>query len=261
MSLKKLLLIIGAVFVVCLIFMAGYLIKSYRNLEQEVKIEFLSALSTTNNTSPEKTLSQPVIISKNTVSRGDINVSELLGTLRLLGTAMGNPVVAYIEDLTKSRMSAYRVGDAISGAKILNIQRGEVTLGIDGQKGVLFLTASKEKAVTKISPTKMVISKKGVLSEIGGDINEAFKTAKILPHLDLTKGKFSGFKVDNIQKGSIAEDAGLQNGDIIKAVSGQQLDTPQRALQVLRKARNQSQITVDLIRGSQQIRLNYEIRD
>jgi len=261
LNLKKLFLIIGAVFALCLIFMAGYLIKSYRNLEQEVKIEFLSALSTTDNTSPEKTLSQLAIISKNTVIAGGRNVSELLGTLKLLGTAMGNPLVAYIEDLTKSRMSAYRVGDTISGAKIVNIQRGKVTLEIDGQKGVLSLTIGKEKAITKVSPTKMVISKKGVISEIGGDLNEAFNAAKILPHLDLASGKLSGFKVDNIQKGSIAEDAGLQNGDIIKVVNGQQLDSPQKALQVLRKARNQSQITVELIRRNQQIRLIYEIED
>ena len=261
MSLKKLFLIIGTVFALCLIFMAGYLIKSYKNLEQEVKIEFLSALSTTGNTSPEKTLSQLAVTSKNTVIAGGPNLSELLQTLRLLGTAMGRPVVAYIEDLTKSRMSAYRVGDTISGAKLLNIQRGKVTLEIDGQKGVLLLTASEEKAITRVSPTKMVVSKKGVISEIGGDLNEAFNAAKIQPHLDLANGKFSGFKVDNIQKGSIVEEAGIQNGDIIKAVNGQQLGSLQKALQVLRKARNQSQITVDLIRRNQQIRLIYEIED
>lgn len=261
MKLKKLFLIIGAVFALCLIFMAGYLIKSYKNLKQEVKIELLSALFTTDNTRPDKILSRPAIISKHTISRGGSNLSELLGTLRLLGTAMGNPVAAYIEDLTEFRMSAYGVGDIISGAKIVNIQRGEVTLEIDGQKGVLFLTLGKEKAITKVSSTTMVISKRGVLNKIGGDINEVFNTARVRPQFDLAKGKFSGFKIDNIQKGSIAEDAGLQNGDIIKVVNGQQLDSPQKALQVLRKARNQSQIIVDLIRGNQQIRIIYEIKD
>jgi type II secretory pathway component PulC len=53
---------------------------------------------------------------------------------------------------------------------------------------------------------------------------------------------------------------GLLDGDIIKGVGGQELSDPSKAMELLTLMRNQSNISLDLIRGGRPVELNFEIR-
>ena len=261
LKLKKIFCITGVIFTLSLLLIVGYVISGYRNLKNEVKNQLLSEQSIAEDISSGRTLSRPVAADREAGILGQKGVRKSLLKLRLLGTVLGNPAIAYIEDLASGREGTYNIGDIISDAKIIDIQSGKVILERDGQREILTLIGSRKEAIIKLSPTEMIVSRRGVLNEIGSDIDKTLIMAKVLPHFDFASKQFSGFKIDNIRKGSIAESAGLRNGDIIRVVNDQELSSPQKAIQMFRKVRNQSQIDVDVLRKSRLIRLRYKIEN
>jgi len=52
---------------------------------------------------------------------------------------------------------------------------------------------------------------------------------------------------------------GLQNGDVITSVNAQNLDTMQKAWQVLQKARNQPDLDVQIMRGNAAVPLHFSL--
>ena len=107
----------------------------------------------------------------------------------------------------------------------------------------------------------MIVSKDQALDKIANDADSAHNIADISPYFDPALNEFAGVKVDNIRKGSIAEMAGLRNGDIIKVINDQRLNSPQRTIQVLRKARNLSRLDVNLLRKERLLKFDYRIKD
>ena len=152
MKLNKILCIIGVIFFLSLFFIAGGIIKSYRDFKKEAGYQLFPGRPLAVN----KGLSRPLPQQSVTASRK----APLPLNLRLLGTVLGDPAIAYIEDLVSERKGRYEVGDIISGAKIIEIQSGKVTLERNGLRELLILAGSK--AVTRLSPTEMIVSKKGV---------------------------------------------------------------------------------------------------
>jgi len=89
---------------------------------------------------------------------------------------------------------------------------------------------------------------------------QALGKVKIMPQADAGSNKLKGFKVDNVPSGSIIEEAGIKNGDIIYSVQGRQLTSMQDALEMFNKVQNQSRLEVVLMRDNKPVTLNYEIK-
>jgi S1-C subfamily serine protease len=60
---------------------------------------------------------------------------------------------------------------------------------------------------------------------------------------------------------SMAALANLQNGDVIQNVNGQQLTSEQKTFQVLQKARSQSALDLQVLRGDSTIPLHFSMSD
>ena len=189
--------------------------------------------------------------------------------LELLGTAIGNikDPIAFIKNLKTGRQGIYRLGNLIKEAKIVEIAMGEVVFEEAGQRSVLRL-GNRGRAWCKIdqetplpvietiSEGKIVLSKSGVLKE-ANNIYKSLQGVKIKPHYQ--SDKVVGLMVDGITQGSIIEEAGIRNKDVIKSVNSQRIDSYQKALQVFRKVRNQPEIKVNLLREGQDKTLLYQI--
>jgi type II secretory pathway component PulC len=52
---------------------------------------------------------------------------------------------------------------------------------------------------------------------------------------------------------------GLRNGDIVQTVNGQNLNSKQKAFQVLKKARTQSNISLQLLRDGKAKELSFDL--
>jgi general secretion pathway protein C len=73
-------------------------------------------------------------------------------------------------------------------------------------------------------------------------------------------GRPSGFRLDAIRPGSIFAHLQLENGDVLKAVNGAELSTPDAALSLYTKLRSASHLSLVVERGGATQTLDYVIQ-
>jgi type II secretion system protein C len=85
-----------------------------------------------------------------------------------------------------------------------------------------------------------------------------FTEIRAIPRIQ--NGASSGFQLSEIQPGSIFQQIGLQDGDVLTAAQGQPVNDPLKAMQLLQTLRDQSSVTLNVIRGGTPIQLHYSIQ-
>ena len=185
--------------------------------------------------------------------------------LELLGTIMGNPSMAFIYNPQAQSSGLYKVNDILEDSKITQILSGKIILEKDGSTQELFLTSRRPKPakenesfVAKDESGTMIISKFQMMTQMF-KANEILSKIKIMPLADAVPNKLKGFRIDNVPSGSIIEEAGIKDGDIIYSVQGQRLQSMQDALAMFNRIQNQSRVEVVLLRNDQPITLRYEL--
>ncbi len=185
--------------------------------------------------------------------------------LELLGTIMGQPSMAFIYNPQTQSSGLYKLNDIVEDAKISQILSGKIILEKGGSTQELFLTSRRAKTikdnesfVAKDESGTMIISKFQMMAQMF-KANEILAKIKIRPLADVEPNKLRGFRIDNVPSGSIIEEAGIKDGDIIYSVQGQRLQSMQDALAMFNRIQNQSRIEMVLLRNDQPITLKYEI--
>jgi type II secretion system protein C len=80
---------------------------------------------------------------------------------------------------------------------------------------------------------------------------------RALPNVQ--NGLSNGFRLSQIQPGSIFQQIGLQNGDIVTAAQGQPVTDPTRTMVLVSALRNSPAISISLIRNGSPLQLHYSI--
>ncbi len=190
--------------------------------------------------------------------------------LRLLGTVAGDPDIAraVIEDLTSRAQDLYKIGDTVQGARIEAIERESVVLARGDRTEVLELhmtsraeagarTAERpaapsvpevHEAVSALSANRFHVNKSALLARVGG-IEAVLKAGQLSPYT--VDGQMKGVRLNGLDGISMAKFIGLENDDVIQTVNGQELNSMTKAFQVLQKARAQSSLQVQLLRGEE----------
>lgn len=192
--------------------------------------------------------------------------------LKLKGTVVGKGLTSFciIQDLTARTEEIYRIGDIIEpphpdeiGAKIVEIQRGRVILSRYGIKETLIAYEDKTLSArpsalpaVQSSANRWQVSKSDLASMIR-DPGKILRDVMVNPYFE--GGRMAGFRVSQIEKGSLVDRLGVQDGDIIKQVDGQPMNSIEKAIQVYKGARNKRVISVDVERDGQMTTLTYEI--
>jgi len=171
--------------------------------------------------------------SKKEIAKKIIKPTKL--KLLLIGTAVAGAEnsIAIIRDLVKRQEKCYRVGDIVQGAIINKIDRGKVILSINGKEEVLFMKSktqhgdnsstisyNNEYKTTYPSGNERVVLKSKIKNSLK-DLQKLMSEAKIMPYFK--GGKPYGMVISNIKQGSIFEELGLKNGDIIQNINGKPL--------------------------------------
>lgn len=203
----------------------------------------------------------------------------------LVGTIVGRASsFAIIENNRTKEQSLYRVGHILEGgAKITDVERNRVVIlrGEDkeilevayipnqkGQRGrQLMLSAtppvpaapapSRSGGVRQVSKDQWVLDRQEIDGAIS-NLPQLLTKARIIPNF--SNGKPDGFRIFAISKGSLYSKIGLHNGDILHRVNGIEVKDPKNFLQVFEQLKDESQITVDLVRRNEKETFNYEIR-
>ena len=205
--------------------------------------------------------------------------------MTLIGTAVGQGGASYaiIEDTRTKEQLLYRVGDLLlEDAKIAKISRNKVEiLRGDKEKEVLEVSLTPEEAkpgapaaqpalstpvgpkgaaansVRQVSRNRWVLDKREVESAVD-NLPQLLTKARIIPNF--SDGKPDGFRIFAITEDSLYSKIGLQNGDILHRVNGIEVKDPQNFMKVFEQLKDETSITVDLVRNNQKETFGYEIR-
>jgi len=98
---------------------------------------------------------------------------------------------------------------------------------------------------------------KSLLDHYSKNMNDIWKNIGMK---EVTEGnQIKGFKVNFVKRGSPFSKLGLRRGDIIKSVNGQELNSYNSAFEIYRDIDNIESLTVVIMRGKEEMELNYEI--
>lgn len=111
--------------------------------------------------------------------------------------------------------------------------------------------------VRKVSDTDYEVDRKEVDDALS-NLSQVATQARIVP--SFKNGKPNGFKLFSIKPNSIFSRIGLQNGDVIQAVNGYTINSPDKALELYQKLRDASSLSIELQRRGQTKNMSYNIR-
>ncbi len=207
--------------------------------------------------------------------------------VRLLGTSLltiGNPF-AIIEDQRNSQQSLYSLGEDIPDVgKLVAIEKSRVIIERNGQRVALEIPANQlasmdssnetassppaadsdeapanptGEAVRHINGNQFQVDRATVDAQLA-NLAQLFTQVRATPNLQ--GGKSNGFTLSEIASGSIFQQMGLQNGDMVTSVGGQEISDPSKAMEMMTLLRSRRSIAIALQRSGRPITLNYEIR-
>ena len=84
------------------------------------------------------------------------------------------------------------------------------------------------------------------------------RAARIVP--EMKDGRAAGFRLFSVRPDGPFAKIGLQNGDVISAINGLEMSSPDQALMVYTKLKSASHLSVGLERNGQKITKEYNIR-
>ena len=90
-----------------------------------------------------------------------------------------------------------------------------------------------------------------------GDLGRGANEVRVMP--ETRDGKPAGLRLVGIRSGGLFAALGLRNGDVIQAINGLDLDSPDHALETYLKLRGASHISIAADRGGGRINLEYDI--
>lgn len=211
----------------------------------------------------------------------DIELAKLKETqmnLKLWGTVTGSEeqsAYAVIEDLKNRRQSLYREGDTLRNAQIKMILRKKVVLNVNGKDEILLMEEEKnpQAANTPGSNNREMATPeyeygsnadttvridRGEINSALKNINQLMSQVKVRPHFE--NGRPSGLVVSHIRPNSIFSEMGLQNGDIIKGVNGNQIQSVDDALKFYENLKSSSSVDLQIERGGELRSIAYQIQ-
>ena len=198
--------------------------------------------------------------------------------LNLIGTLVhSNPEksIVSIEVRGKNQVISYTAGKEIDGmASIIRVERQKVVfrnlnnnrleyieMKKDGNK-VSFSGAkgpSGTKEVQKTGDNTFSI-KRADLLKYTNDLSSILMQARAVPNREPGTGNINGFRILDMQPGSIYEQLGIQRMDVIKSVDGTPVDSPAKAMELYNTLKNSPKVSLQVERNGKTETMTYNIQ-
>jgi type II secretion system protein C len=197
---------------------------------------------------------------------------EELG-IALLGTVAGSPEIsrAIVKDLKTNVLNIYKTGDSIVSASLESIEKDGIVLLHEGQRKKIDLRIKESEKQGTVIP-EITMAKNATQqfeAQPAAKSNPTFAdklryAASMIPKADvkphIIDGQVEGLRIAGLEDIQGAEDLGLKNGDVIRAVNGQRLDSKQKAYQISRKVRSQTAMNIELMRDNNIKEFSFSLR-
>lgn len=226
------------------------------------------------------------------VEKEDLNI-KLLGTSHLTGGARD---FAIVEDQSGNQQ-LYRLGETIpSVGRLVQIGKNRAVIDHNGHRVAIDIAkdafgqsggddagagirpqmrphglrspfirnpmirpgrpTAKADGVHQVGPNKYAVERATINRDMQ-NMSQLITQVRALPVMQ--NGAANGFKLSEIQAGSLFQQMGLQDGDVLTSISGEQLTDPARALRMLSTLQTRSDVTLMLLRNGAPVRLSYTI--
>ncbi|MGE4553007.1 MAG: PDZ domain-containing protein [Desulfovibrionaceae bacterium] len=174
-----------------------------------------------------------------------------LGKVKLLGTVLSDvPAWSRAVTLEGSEQKLLKVGDAIAGFKIIEIQRRAVVLQQGNQQQLLLIDVADKPIAAKQGEARAMLSR----AELKAKAQDLDALARDIQFAVAKRGNQEGLWVRQLRAGSVFSKAGLQKDDVILAVGGQSVTQNVNPLQMF-KLLDRDQVPVDLLRDGKPMKL------
>jgi len=187
--------------------------------------------------------------------------ARLLGTL--VDEGQPNHSLAQMLSPRSSRAITYAVGERIDGAEIMSIERGRVWVRqSDGRLAFIEGGAFQPQPlalgpVRQRSATEFELTRDDLFKAISSYPTDATRPTLVPVH---TQGQPPGVRVE-IKPGSVFATLGLQSGDVIRRINGEDLSQVRsRGLEWVGRLRSLQRIELEVERGGTVIRHGYALR-
>jgi general secretion pathway protein C len=210
--------------------------------------------------------------------------------VKLLGTShltLSRPFII-LQNETTDTQSLYRLGDEIQGVgKLIGVYKDSAVLLRNGHRIKLEmpsqpgLTATNDMdavglqrrfwgmrrlgprppgagGVLRMGPDRYAVNRSTLNNNLK-NMASLFTQIRAIPNIG-ADGRSDGFKLSEIQPGSLFQRVGLQDGDVLTSVEGQTVSDPMRAMQLLNSLSDRSSINLTVTRNGQPVQLHYDIR-
>jgi general secretion pathway protein C len=224
-----------------------------------------------------RTTDRPIV-----VDQTDPNSLEATALqLDLYGTIAGEGGRGYaiIEERDKKRQRLYKVGDKVAGATIVKIMRNAVVLRLADKDQVLkkkesASTGNERRALPGMAPQQAQPASPGAApsprplsrppaagpSGSAADLAGLLTQARVIPNVSAgSSGKPDGVIINEIQPGSLFENAGLVNGDVIQEVNGRTVTGVADLVSMYRDLKPGTSLSVKVTRSGRQVVLNHTV--
>jgi general secretion pathway protein C len=117
--------------------------------------------------------------------------------------------------------------------------------------------AAGKITLKKVGPGRFEASKAEVKSSMQNP-QALFSQMRALPHF--VDGKTDGFSISNVAPGSVFDQLGLQEGDMLTEIDGQPVTNPMQAIGLMQAMQTASSIDLTIQRGGSPTRLHLDLR-
>lgn len=191
--------------------------------------------------------------------------------IKLIGTVVaGEKSAAMVSLGGKKKQSVFFLEEEIQGNVFLKeVEAIAIVVDNHGKRERISLEAGK--AIVSAAPARVAsrptvrpqkrISKRldrGRLESQMRNFSTLLSQARVSPHF--TNKKADGFTISEIVKGSLYEEIGLQNGDVIHKVNGEFVTSAEQAMRMYRELQTATFIDVEINRAGSIQQVNYAIQ-
>jgi len=206
----------------------------------------------------------------------DLSASDLKA--RLLATIVVDPseyssAIIVQDGKEEEGGSAYGIGAKLLDAVIVSIGYDRVMIRRgDGREEFLFTgeeppkkkggtsaaPSDEEGGVEKTGENEFSLSR-SMIDEQLSDLSSVAKMGRSSLHRG-PDGEYDGFRLSAIRRGTLPDQIGIRNGDVVHSVNGIPLNSVQAAMGALQALQNESALEVEITRRGQKTTLSYSIQ-
>ncbi|MDO8434229.1 MAG: type II secretion system protein GspC [Candidatus Binatus sp.] len=115
---------------------------------------------------------------------------------------------------------------------------------------------SSKLNIKKLSPGNFAASRAEVAKTMQNPAM-LFTQMRAVPHVE--NGKTDGFAISEVKPGSVFEQIGMQNGDLVTSIDGQPVTNPMQAMSLMGSVQNKPSIDLTVSRGGSPMNLHLDL--